>query len=160
MQTSTTVARHPVHPILVTVPIGLFVAALAFDLAYVGTRQPVWAIVAFWDIVAGIAGGLVAAVPGFLDYLGLRGAARRIATYHMVVNLTVVALFVVNVWTRTAGGQAVIGAGMGIPLGLTIAGVVLMLVGGWLGGEMVYVYRVGVDDRPIPVERVERRRAA
>jgi uncharacterized membrane protein len=160
MQTGTTVARHPVHPMLVPIPIGLFVAALAFDLAYASTREPVWAIVAFWDIVAGVTGALVAAVPGFLDYLGLRGRPRRLATFHMALNLSVVALFVLNLWTRTEAGRALVGPRPGIPLALTVAGVLVLLVGGWLGAEMVYVHRVGVDDRPLAVEPPVRRRAA
>jgi uncharacterized membrane protein len=122
----------------------------------------VWAIVAFWDIVAGIAGALIAAVPGFLDYSTLGGRVRRLATYHMALNLSVVALFVLNVWTRTGAGRAVVGPSVAVPLTLTIVGVAVLLVGGWLGGEMVYVHRAGVSERPEVVERPTRfpRRAA
>lgn len=147
MQTKASIARHPVHTMLVPLPIGLFTAALVFDLLHVGTGRPAWGSVAFWNIAAGIAGALLAAVPGLIDYSGLVGVARRIATWHLAMNLALVGLFALNLWLRTGPGQAVIGPGMGIPLALTIAGVALMFASGWLGGEMVYRHRVGVEER-------------
>jgi uncharacterized membrane protein len=147
MRTKASIAGHPVHTVLVPLPIGLFTAALVFDLLHAGTGRPGWGTAAFWDIAAGIAGALLAAVPGLIDYSGLVGAARRIATWHLAMNLALVGLFALNLWLRTGPGQAVIGPGMGIPLALTIAGVALMFASGWLGGEMVYRHRVGVEER-------------
>jgi uncharacterized membrane protein len=116
--------------------------------------------VAFWDIAAGIAGALLAALPGLIDYTGLRGQVRRIATWHLVMNLTLVGLFALNLWLRTSSGRAIIGPGMAIPLTLTIAGVALMFASGWLGGEMVYRHRVGVEERGDgDVPRLDRRAA-
>jgi uncharacterized membrane protein len=132
---------------LVPLPIGLFTAALVFDLLQVGTGRPGWGVAAFWDIAAGIAGALLAALPGLIDYTALRGPVRRIATWHLVMNLTLVGLFALNLWLRTSSGRAIIGPGMGIPLTLTIVGVALMFASGWLGGEMVYRHRVGVEER-------------
>jgi uncharacterized membrane protein len=139
---------------LVPLPIGLFTAALVFDVLRVATDRPGWGTVSFWCIAAGLVGGLLAALPGLIDYTGLRGPARRIATYHLAMNLTLVALFAVNLWLRTASGQAVAGPGMGLRLALSIVGVALMFVSGWLGGEMVYRHRVGVEE---PGERDVRR---
>jgi uncharacterized membrane protein len=141
MQTKASIARHPVHTMLVPVPIGLFTAALVFDLLHVGTGRPSWGPVAFWVIAAGLVGALLAAVPGLIDYTGLRGPARRIATWHLVMNLTLVGLFAVNLWLRTGSG-----AGMAVPLALSLVGVALMFASGWLGGEMVYRHRVGVEE--------------
>jgi uncharacterized membrane protein len=145
---------------LVPLPIGLFTAALVFDLLRVGTDRPGWGDVAFWCIAAGLVGGLLAALPGLIDYTGLRGPARRIATWHLAMNLTLVALFAVNLWLRTESGRAVAGPGMGLPLALSIAGVALMSVSGWLGGEMVYRHRVGVEEPgERDVRRIDRRAA-
>jgi uncharacterized membrane protein len=146
MQTKASIASHPVHTMLVPLPIGLFTGALVFDLLHVGTGQPGWGLVAFWVIAAGLVGALLAAVPGLIDYSGLRGPARRIATWHLAMNLTLVGLFALNLWLRTGPGQAPIGPGLGIPLALTIVGVALMFASGWLGGEMVYRHRVGVEE--------------
>jgi uncharacterized membrane protein len=104
---------------------------------------------AFWNVVGGIVGALVAAVPGFVDYLTLTGRAGRIATWHMVLNLGAVALFAVNALVRTR-----VGLESKWPLGLSLIGIVGVLVSGWLGGEMVYVERVGVEE---PGERREDR---
>jgi uncharacterized membrane protein len=145
---------------LVPLPIGLFTAALVFDLLRVGTERPGWAVVAFWCIAAGLVGGLLAALPGLIDYTGLRGRARQIATWHLGMNLTLVGLFAVNLWLRTESGRAVAGPGMGLPLALSIAGVALMFVSGWLGGEMVYRHRVGVEEPgERDVRRIDRRAA-
>src|SRR3954449_5126358 len=72
----TTVAAgpygHPFHPILVTVPIGAWVAAFVFDIASRSANDAaVFTKGAFWLIGIGILGALVAAMFGFLDLLGI-----------------------------------------------------------------------------------------
>jgi uncharacterized membrane protein len=126
---------------LVVVPLGLWIAALAFDIAATLTGNALWRTVGFWNIVGGIIGALVAAVPGFVDYRGLQGRAGRIATWHMILNLGAVALFAVNAYVRTR-----VGLESAWPLTLSVVGVVGVLVSGWLGGEMVYVERIGVEE--------------
>jgi len=144
------IGKHPIHPMLVVFPIGLWVAALAFDIVEMATGNPLWRTLAFWNIVGGIVGALLAAVPGFLDYPGVKGRAGRLATWHMVINLAAVVLFVVNAVLRLR-----INADSPWPLLLSIIGVVGVFVSGWLGGELVYVERFGVveptatrDERP------------
>ena len=91
-------------------------------------------------MVGGIAGGLLAVIPGFIDWFSLRTAqVQRLGTIHMVLNLVLVALFAVNAWIRLA-----LPVSDAIPLTLSIVGVLLLGISGWLGGEMVYVHRVGV----------------
>jgi uncharacterized membrane protein len=141
--TPARVAKHPIHPMLVVLPLGLWIAALAFDIVYAITGTPVWRTLAFWNIAAGIIGALLAAVPGFVDYLDLDGRARRIATYHMILNLAAVALFAVNWYVRTR-----VPADSPWPLMLSVIGVVGVIVSGWLGGELVYRERVGVEEEP------------
>jgi uncharacterized membrane protein len=160
MQTTASIAGHPVHTMLVPLPIGLFTAALVFDLLHVGTGQPGWGVIAFWDIAGGIVGALIAAIPGLIDYAGLRQRTRRLATWHMALNLTLVGLFALNLWSRTSSGQAVIGPVTGIPLTLTVLGVGLMFASGWLGGEMVYRHRTGVAEESERHLRRPDRRAA
>jgi uncharacterized membrane protein len=126
---------------LVVIPLGLWIAALVFDVVAFFTGDPFWRALAFWNIVGGIVGALAAAVPGFVDYLTLDGRARRLATWHMLLNLGAVALFAVNAFFRTrVGGDA------DWPLALSVVGVVGVLVAGWLGGELVYKERVGVEE--------------
>ena len=149
--TPASVGKHPVHPMLVVLPIGLWIAALAFDILYAATSNPLWRTLAFWNIAAGIIGALLAAVPGFVDYLALAGRARRIATFHMLLNLGAVALFAVNWYVRTR-----VAADSMWPLALSVIGVVGVMISGWLGGELVYRERVGVDEPARNNERYRR----
>lgn len=145
MKTPANVAKHPIHPMLVTIPIGLWVMSLVCDLVRAtGTANEDWAIVALYTMVGGIAGALVAAIPGFIDMLSLQGGLKRIALTHMAINLTVVALYAVNVWMRTRGSDA------GTTLLLSVVAIALLLVSGWLGGKMVYVHGVAVETPPEP----------
>ena len=142
-------ATHPIHPMLVVLPLGLWVAALAFDIVQAFTGNAMWRTLAFWNIVAGIIGALLAAGPGFVDYLTLTDRAGRLGTWHMILNLAAVAVFAVNAFVRTR-----VGVESWWPLALSLIGVVGVLVSGWLGGEMVYAERVGVEE---PSERHEDR---
>jgi uncharacterized membrane protein len=140
-ETSARIGKHPLHPMLVVLPLGLWIAAVAFDIVYAATGNPVWRTVATWNIAAGIIGALLAAVPGFIDYRELDGRAGRLGTYHMVLNLAAVAIFAINWYVR---GR--VAPDSAWPLILSIVGVVGITVSGWLGGELVYVERVGVEE--------------
>src|SRR5438128_1666071 len=137
MKTRAQIAKHPIHPMLVAIPIGLWVFSLVCDLApFVGATSENWPIVARYTMVGGIIGALVAAVPGFIDMLALPWAVKRIALMHMSINLTVVALYVVNVYLRMRGMES------STPVWLSVIAIVMLLVSGWLGGKMVYVHGV------------------
>jgi uncharacterized membrane protein len=126
---------------LVTIPIGLWLFSLVCDLvAHSGNTDPAWAIVAFYTMAGGIAGALMAAVPGLIDLLSLRDAPRKTALIHMAINLTVVALFAVNLWLRYRAEDS----GNG-PLVLSFIGIGLLAVSGWLGGKLVYEHGVAVS---------------
>ena len=144
MRTPARIAKHPIHPMLVAVPIGLWLFSLACDLIRVfGATSPNWEIVARYSIVGGIIGALIAAVPGFIDMLSLPHNLKRIALTHMVINLTVVALYVVNAWMRRKGVSDA-------AVWLSVVTVVMLAVSGWLGGKMVYVHGVAVETPPEP----------
>jgi uncharacterized membrane protein len=157
MSSPASVAKHPIHPMLVVFPIGLWVFSFVCDLIYLfGNHNPVWSDVAFYCIGGGIAGALLAAIPGFIDYLSLRDPqTKRIGTYHMILNLVGVLLFAVNFALRW---NAAPGATVPVLLSLiTIAGVG---VSGWLGGEMVYVHGVGVESQAVQSAPEAKRRAS
>src|SRR6185503_6197648 len=101
MRTPANIAGHPVHPMLVTIPIGLWVFSLICDFVFVYTGDARWAVTAYFTLGGGIIGALLAAVPGLLDLLGLRDTrAHRLGTYHLVMNLAIVAVQAVNFWLR------------------------------------------------------------
>lgn len=147
MKARMRIAGHAIHPMLVVFPLGLLATSVVWDICRLATGSPAWGTVAFWTIVAGVIGGLLAAVPGFVDWLSIPAAtrARRVGLYHMVLNLIVVGLFVVSLIARleTAGGYAFAGFGRMI---WGWIGVVLALFSGWLGGELVETLGVSVRE--------------
>jgi len=145
--------KHPIHPMLVVIPLGLWVTALVFDIVYAVTGNSSMRMAAFWNIGAGVVGALLAAIPGFVDWYGMTGRAGRLATYHMLLNLGAVAVFAVNWFVRTR-----VGPDSPWPLILSVVGVIGVGISGWLGGELVYVERVGVEEEED--RRAKGRRAA
>ncbi len=102
MKTKAGIAGHPLHPMLVVFPIGLWVFSFAADLIYTGTHNTAWVAVAYYAIAGGIIGALAAAVPGAIDLFSItRGQTRRTGTWHMLINLTVLVLFAINLWLRS-----------------------------------------------------------
>ena len=141
MRTPAQIAGHPIHPMLVALPIGMWVFSLAADLIGLRAANPeTWHAAALYSMVGGIIGALAAAVAGVVDMLSLKDhAIKRTALTHMGINLVVVALFAVNAWMRAHDAISPAGG-----LGLSIVAIVLLLVSGWLGGKMVYEAGVAV----------------
>ncbi|MFO1255271.1 MAG: DUF2231 domain-containing protein [Sphingomonadaceae bacterium] len=142
------IGGHPLHPMLVPLPIGFLVAAFVFDLAYWLCEWAMGAYLAAWMIAAGIASALLAALAGLTDFLGEpRIRALRQAWYHMLANLTAVALSVANLVVHMRDGAAAV-----LPAGIVLSGLVaaLLLFSGWMGGEMVYRHHVAVIDADEP----------
>jgi len=144
MSTPASIARHPVHPMLVGFPITFFVLAPVLDIIHVATGNPLWATIAFWDIVLGVVTGLAAAVPGFVDFLSLTGPVRRSATYHLALNLSVVAIFVVNLFLRGDAARYESNKVSTGQLVLSALAIGLLLVSGWIGGMLAYRFGVRV----------------
>lgn len=135
---------HPFHPIAVTIPIGAWVASIVFDLVAVFGEEPdVFATGAYWLIVIGCVGAVVAALLGLLDLSVIpRGTtAFRTGLLHMALNVAVLALFLVNLVLRgTQGTDDASGAG----IVLSVVALVMLGVSGWLGGHLAYHHGVRV----------------
>ena len=146
MRTPASIAKHPIHPMLVPIPIGLWLFSLVSDLIYrFGGGAAEWRTVAFYTMAGGIVGALAAAVPGLIDMISLPAGPKRTAIIHMSINLTVVALYVVNIFVRSTNPENV-----GLALALSVIAVALLAVSGWLGGKMVYEHGVAVDNGEAP----------
>lgn len=142
MRTPASVARHPIHPMLVPIPIGCWILSLACDLAFVfGAGASHWATVSFWAMLAGLLGAIIAAAPGIIDMLSLTGPPKKLALTHMTLNILIVVLYAMNFGMRVNGGAI-----PGLPLAFSIIAIALLAASGWLGGHMVYVHRVAVDE--------------
>jgi len=142
MASAASVGKHPIHPMLVVFPLGLWVFSLACDVVRLAGAGPAWSTVALYTMVGGIIGAMMAALPGLVDLLTMPpGKPRRLGVWHMVLNVVASAIFIVNALLRASNADAT------MPLVLSIVGVVLITAAGWFGGEMVYVHGVGVDPR-------------
>lgn len=133
---------HPIHQMLIVFPLGLLATAVVFDLVFFGTENPIHAHVAYWMLVAGVVGGLLAAPFGFIDWLAIprNTRARRIGAMHGGGNLVVTALFLGSVLMRD---DRVIDPPTAAYV-CSFAGALLALVTAWLGGELVDRLGIGV----------------
>jgi uncharacterized membrane protein len=145
MSSTASFKNHPLHPIIIPLPIGLWIFSLISDLIFkFGWGGPVWNDVAFYTLGGGIVGALIAALPGFIDLIDLQNPkTKTIALWHMSINLLAVLLYCVNFWLRMHCAP-----GDNLPIVLSAIGVMLITISGWLGGELVYVRGVAVKQPP------------
>lgn len=137
--------RHPLHPALVHFPIGLFVLSFLLDLgSYLVSEGPGLVLGSFYAIALGIIMALLAAVPGLIDYSDIRSdhPGKKTATYHMILNLVVVAVFALNLGLRYSDLSAP--QTPALPLLLSLIGLGLLGVSGYLGGKLVFDEGIGV----------------
>jgi uncharacterized membrane protein len=135
MESRVKLLGHAVHPILVTFPLGLLATSVIFDLLHVATGTPRWAEVAFWMMASGVIAGLVAALPGLIDWWSIPRNTRafKIGLLHGCGNVIVVALFGTSVLLRKDAPQSP----STLAVALAVAGFGLAGITGWLGGELV-----------------------
>jgi uncharacterized membrane protein len=152
MASPASLRNHPIHPMLVPFPIALWIFSFVCDVVYaLGWGDILWKHMAFYSMAGGIVGALVAAIPGIMDYRSLSDPhVKRIGSWHMAINLTSAALFAVNLWLRWGGAPAET-----LPMVLSLLGIALLSISGWLGGELVYVHGVAVERNP-PSEQERR----
>jgi uncharacterized membrane protein len=130
---------------LIVFPIATFSLSVLFDIMYLANGDGLFARFALWLIALGVVTGLLAAVFGLIDWMGLPSGSRakRIGLIHGGGNVLIVGLFIIS-WVLRLGDPEY--APSILPFILGVAGVGLALATAWLGGELVYRLRVGVDD--------------
>jgi uncharacterized membrane protein len=135
---------HPIHQMLIVFPLGLLATSLFFDIAHLSSGNPLWATIAYYLIGVGIISGLIAAVFGLIDWLAIPEGtrAKRIGLLHGGGNVVVVLLFVGS-WLLRRDDP---GTPETTAIVLSALAVLLALVTGWLGGELVDRLGVGVDE--------------
>jgi uncharacterized membrane protein len=136
---------HPIHPMVVVIPLGLFISAAVFDGLYYWRGDAMFASISYYNIAGGILGGLLAAAFGLVDWLAIPAGtrAKRIGMFHGATNVTMVMLFAAAWIARSALPDH---APTTLVLGVELAAIALALFGGWLGGELVDRLGVGVDE--------------
>ncbi len=132
---------------LVPIPIACFVGTFFSDLVYWRTANMMWANVSAWMLTVGLVASIFVVVAGVTDFFGDRRLrALRSAWVHAIGNGVVLALSILNAFVHSRDAYTSV-----VPLGLTLSTLVVMilLVTGWNGWEMVYRHGVGVasEDR-------------
>ena len=141
MESRVKIFGHPVHQMLIPFPIGLLATGVIFDIIFLVNHNPTMATVAYWMILAGIIGGLIAAPFGLIDWLAIPSntRAKRVGAAHGLGNVGVLILFGLSLLGRTADPVHM------VYYVLSFAGFALAGITGWLGGELVDRLSVGVD---------------
>lgn len=144
MESRARLLGHPVHQMLVVFPLGLLGASLVFDLLSHALDMPVLAVVAYYMILGGLVGGLLAAPFGTVDWLAIPAGtrAKSVGALHAMGNVLVLLLFAAGAWLRHDDPAAP----GGLALSLSVVAVALSTVTAWLGGELVDRLGVGVSD--------------
>lgn len=134
------IAGHPIHPVIVTVPIGVLVTALASDIGYWLTQDPFWARASLWLIGFGLISGIVAALVGMFDLIGIRRVRKRKSGWaHVFSNAAALLLTALNLGTRLGNPEDPV---LYVGLILSVLVAALLGLGGWFGGELVYRHKV------------------
>ena len=146
MRTPASIGSHPIHPMLIPFPFALWCFSLAADLIYLWRGNPIWRDwIAFYALAAGIIGAALAAVPGIIDYFSIKDPkVSKIAAWHARLNVFALLVFAASFYLRTSNGARMVNGSFTVPVLLSVLGVILISISGYLGGEMVYVHHVAV----------------
>jgi uncharacterized membrane protein len=139
VRSTASIAGHPLHAMLVAFPIALFITVLILDLLYFRDRDHFWARVSHLMVIMGVAWGLIAIVPGLIDFFTM--PMTPLVYWHLSVGLALITLFAIYAFLRRPQAAG------GIPrviLPLSLLGAALVATQGYLGGELVYHWHVGV----------------
>jgi uncharacterized membrane protein len=146
---------------LIPFPFALWFFSLIADVIYFVSGATVWETVAFYTLAGGIVGAVMAAVPGIIDYFSIKDEkVSKIAGWHARLNVLALLVFGASFYLRTGDGIQMVGRSMTIPVLLSVLGIILISISGWLGGEMVYKHAVAVEEprqEPRAADRVPRR---
>lgn len=151
MLSKARIGSHPLHPMLIAIPVTSYLATFAALVGLAVSRDPFWFRVALWANLVGVISALVAAVPGAVDLYGLvprRTVARRTGMVHAIANVAALVLFAINLYLMAdayGDGDAL---NRTAALILTGGGVLLTALAGWFGWEMVQRHHIGVIEQP------------
>src|SRR5215207_4312988 len=147
MASPASVGGHPIHPMIIPFPIALWVFSLIADVIYLWRGNLVWRDwIAFYALLGGIIGAVLAAVFGIIDWLSIKDhEAKKTADWHARLNVIALLIFAASFYLRTTGGAGLLGGSYTIPLLLSVLGVILISISGYLGGELVFKHGVAVN---------------
>ena len=145
-RSTASIGGHPIHAMLVAIPIVCFVGTFVTDIVYWRTATMMWANMSAWLLTAGLVASVFVVIAGLIDFLGDRRIrALRVAWIHAGGNALAVTLSIINLLVHSRDAYTSV-----VPTGLILSGVVvlILLVTGWLGGALVFRHGVGVRAGP------------
>ncbi len=146
MASKASIGGHPVHPILIPFPIALWSTSFASDVIFYFFRNPSLNLISKFMLAAGCLGAVAAAVPGIIDWLSITDpGVKRIANWHARLNVIALIVFAISLYFRMRIGAHWVSYSMRIPFLLSFLGVILIMISGWLGGELAYKHGIGVS---------------
>ena len=162
MASPASIMGHPIHPMLIPFPIALWVFSLVADLLYLWRGNSHWPLIAFYSLLAGCLGAVAAALFGLIDYLAIKDKqVVKVANWHARLNVLALVLFAASWYLRTDSGSDMVNDSLKIPFALSVLGVIVVTISGWLGGELVYKHGVGVNSqRDTPGEEAAKARVS
>jgi len=144
MQSRASIAGHPIHPMLIPFPFALWTTSFVVDILFYFTRHPTLLVMSKFLLAAGCLGAVAAAIPGFIDWLAINdGEAKKAATWHARLNVLALAVFTFSFLLRLGRYSDIVGRKLTIPVLLSLVGMIVISISGWLGGELVFRYRIG-----------------
>ena len=154
MESRARIGGHPIHPMLVPFPLALWTTSFVADLIFYFQRNSSFLFVAKFLLLAGIVGALGAALAGFIDWMAIKDReAKKVANWHARLNIVALILFSLSFFFRLGRYGGMVGHHLTIPFFLSLAGVILISISGYLGGELAYRYGIGLSLKPgAPVE--------
>ena len=144
MKSKASIAGHPIHPMLIPFPLALWATSFVVDILFYFLRHPTLLVVAKFMIAAGCLGAIAAAIPGIIDWLSIKnGDVKKAANWHARLNISALVVFAISLFLRMNSYSELVGRKLTIPFLLSLVGVILITISGWLGGELVFRYGVG-----------------
>ena len=144
MKSKATLAGHPIHPMLIPFPLALWATSFVVDILFYLLRHPTLLVVAKFMIAAGCLGAIAAAIFGIIDWLSIKnGDVKKVANWHARLNVAALVVFAISLFLRMGRYSELVGRKLTIPFLLSLVGVILITISGWLGGELVFRYGVG-----------------
>jgi uncharacterized membrane protein len=142
---------HPLHPIFTHFPMGLLIISMLWDVLGLWSGNSLWWNISYWSIAVGLLFAILAVVTGLIDFSKIPqgDAAENVGMRHMIVVILAATMYTGSFFFRF-GSPVPTGIHLYGALGLSILGFILLLIGGWYGGELVYSHGVGRSNPNTP----------
>ena len=144
MRSKASIGGHPVHPMIIPFPLALWTTSFVVDVLFYFLRHPTLLVISKFMIGAGCLGAVVAAIPGIVDWTAIKnGEVKKAANWHARLNIAALVVFAISFFLRLGSYSELVGRRLTIPFLLSLVGVILISISGWLGGELAFRYGIG-----------------